>query len=152
MGFADPMASRTLHRRRLPQDPQDDDADVARALGLKANKAGRPPGALVRYLAAAYRLLVRRDGSRKTRRVLPVTSKEPSREPLITIDVFFRNVFQGVADPDSSVTALYVGPRILASFGRVNGEVSVDLPVIMNATSFQTTADYRIRAGFTVQF
>ncbi|EDY17740.1 hypothetical protein CfE428DRAFT_4779 [Chthoniobacter flavus Ellin428] len=60
--------------------------------------------------------------------------------------------FQGVPDPDSGVTALYVGPRIVASFGRINGEVSVDLPVIMNATSFQTTADYRIRAGFTVQF
>lgn len=60
--------------------------------------------------------------------------------------------FQGVPDPDSGVTALYVGPRLIASFGRINGEVSVDLPVIMNATSFQTTADYRIRAGFTVQF
>ncbi|MDR3404202.1 MAG: hypothetical protein P4L99_17015 [Chthoniobacter sp.] len=60
--------------------------------------------------------------------------------------------FQGVPDPDSGVTALYVGPRLTASFGRVNGEVGVDLPVIMNATSFQTTADYRIRAGFTVQF
>ena len=60
--------------------------------------------------------------------------------------------FQGVPDPDSSVTALYVGPRILASFGRVSGEVGLDLPVVMNATAFQTTADYRIRAGFSIQF
>lgn len=60
--------------------------------------------------------------------------------------------FQGVEDPDSSVTSLYVGPRINASFGRISGEVGVDLPVIMNATSFQTTADYRIRAGFTIHF
>ncbi len=47
--------------------------------------------------------------------------------------------FQGVADPDSSLTTLYVGPRLTASFGRVSGEVGVDLPVIMNATAFQTT-------------
>jgi hypothetical protein len=60
--------------------------------------------------------------------------------------------FQGVPDPDSGVTALYLGPRIVAAWGRVNGEVAVDIPVIMNATSYQTTADYRIRGGISIQF
>lgn len=60
--------------------------------------------------------------------------------------------FQGVADPDSGITTLYVGPRLTASWGRVEGEVALDLPVIMNATAFQTTADYRIRAGLSIHF
>ena len=60
--------------------------------------------------------------------------------------------FQGVADPDSGLTTLYVGPRVSATFGRVSGEIAWDLPVIMNATAFQTTADYRLRAGLTIHF
>ena len=60
--------------------------------------------------------------------------------------------FQGIDDPDSGVTALYLGPRISGGYKRVTGEVAVDLPVIMNTTKFQTTADYRIRAGLTVHF
>ena len=39
-----------------------------------------------------------------------------------------------------------------ATWGRVNAEVAVDLPVMMHTTALQTTADYRIRAGFTVHF
>ena len=60
--------------------------------------------------------------------------------------------FQGVADPDSGVTALYVGPRVIVSFGHVTGEVGVDLPAIMNTTAYQTAADYRIRAGLSIRF
>ncbi len=60
--------------------------------------------------------------------------------------------FQGVPDPDSGITMLYIGPRLTASMGRVNAEAGVDLPVITNATSFQTTADYRIRAGLSIHF
>jgi hypothetical protein len=60
--------------------------------------------------------------------------------------------FQGVPDPDSGVTALYVGPRLTVGLGRLSGDVGVDIPVIMNATSFQTTPGYRIRGGFTWQF
>jgi hypothetical protein len=60
--------------------------------------------------------------------------------------------FQGVSDPDSSVTELFVGPRIIATFGRVNGEIGLDLPVLMNTTAYQLTPDYRIRAGLSVRF
>lgn len=62
------------------------------------------------------------------------------------------DTFLGAPAEDTGVTALYVGPKIVASFGRVSGEVGADFPVIMNTTSFQTTPDYRIRAGFTVRF
>jgi hypothetical protein len=53
---------------------------------------------------------------------------------------------------DTGTTSLYFGPRILASFGRFIGEVGIDLPVIMNTTAFQTTPDFRIRAGITYRF
>ena len=60
--------------------------------------------------------------------------------------------FQGRVAGDTGVTSLYIGPRVLATWGRVNAEVAVDLPVMMHTTALQTTADYRIRAGFTVHF
>ena len=60
--------------------------------------------------------------------------------------------FQGREAADTGVTSLYIGPRVLATWGRVNAEIAVDLPVLMHTTALQTTADYRIRAGFTVHF
>ena len=60
--------------------------------------------------------------------------------------------FQGRVAEDTGVTSLYIGPRVLATWGRVNAEVAVDLPLMMHTTALQTTADYRIRAGFTVHF
>ena len=58
--------------------------------------------------------------------------------------------FQGRVAEDTGVTSLYIGPRVLATWGRVHAEVAVDLPLLMHTTALQTTADYRIRAGFTV--
>jgi hypothetical protein len=60
--------------------------------------------------------------------------------------------FQGVPDFDSGATILSVGPRVTAAFGRYSGEVGVDLPVITNTTKYQTTVDYRIRAGLSIHF
>ena len=60
--------------------------------------------------------------------------------------------FQGRVADDTGVTSLYIGPRVLATWGRVNAEVAVDLPMMMHTTALQTTADYRIRAGFTIHF
>ncbi len=60
--------------------------------------------------------------------------------------------FQGEPARDTGVTSLYVGPRVLGSLGRFTGELGVEVPVLMHTTSFQTTADFRIRAGFAVHF
>ncbi|MGB8169891.1 MAG: hypothetical protein WCF18_20480 [Chthoniobacteraceae bacterium] len=60
--------------------------------------------------------------------------------------------FQGERALDTGITSLYVGPRVTATFGRISGDVGVDLPVIMNTTKFQTTPDYRIHAGLTIHF
>lgn len=60
--------------------------------------------------------------------------------------------FQGERAKDSGLTSLYIGPRVTAAFGRIRGDLGVDLPVLMHTTSFQTTADYRIRAGLSIHF
>ncbi len=60
--------------------------------------------------------------------------------------------FQGRVAEDSGIASLYVGPRVLATWGRLNAEVALDLPVLMRTTALQTTADYRIRAGLTIHF
>ena len=60
--------------------------------------------------------------------------------------------FQGEPAEDTGLTSLYIGPRVLATWGRLNAEVEIDLPVMMHTTALQTTADYRIRAGFTIRF
>lgn len=60
--------------------------------------------------------------------------------------------FEGQPDTDTGVTSLFLGPRLLARAGRWNGEVNVDLPVIMNTTSFQTAPTYRVRADIPFRF
>lgn len=62
------------------------------------------------------------------------------------------DTFQSQSADDTGVTAVYLGPRLLASFGRITAEAGVDLPVLMHTTAFQTTPDYRIRAGFSYRF
>ncbi|MEP6669941.1 MAG: hypothetical protein ABJF10_12355 [Chthoniobacter sp.] len=62
------------------------------------------------------------------------------------------DTFLGESAEDTGVTSLYVGPQIVASFGRFNAEIGADIPVLMNTTSFQTTPDYRLRAGVTIRF
>ncbi len=60
--------------------------------------------------------------------------------------------FRGEDALDTGTTMLSVGPRVSASLGKWSGDLGLDLPVISNATKFQTTADYRIRAGLTFHF
>ena len=60
--------------------------------------------------------------------------------------------FQGRAAEDTGITSVFLGPRVVASFGRYSGEIGVDLPVSIENTALQVVPDYRINAGFSVQF
>lgn len=60
--------------------------------------------------------------------------------------------FQGRVSGDTGITAVYCGPKILATLGPVHGEIGVDLPVILDNTELQIVPDYRIRAALTVRF
>ena len=60
--------------------------------------------------------------------------------------------FQGAAVEDTGITSVFLGPRVIASMGRVSGEIGVDIPVIIDNTALQTVPDYRVRAGFAFRF
>jgi hypothetical protein len=62
------------------------------------------------------------------------------------------DTFQGEAAEDTGLTSLYLGPRVLATFGSWTMDVVCDLPVVMNNTALQTTPNFRIRAGVTYNF
>jgi hypothetical protein len=54
---------------------------------------------------------------------------------------------------DSSITALYLGPRITLTEGAaVNFELGADLPVYQNASAVQIVPDYRLHLSVGVRF
>jgi hypothetical protein len=60
--------------------------------------------------------------------------------------------FQGRPAEDTGITSLFLGPRVIAAFGRISGEIAVDLPVLIDNTALQVVPDYRIRAGIAIRF
>ena len=60
--------------------------------------------------------------------------------------------FQGEATDDTGITALFLGPRVVAGFGRISAEVAVEIPVLIDNTGFQAVADYRVRGGLAIRF
>jgi hypothetical protein len=60
--------------------------------------------------------------------------------------------FQGNAAEDTGITAVYLGPRVVASFGKISCELSVDLPVSMENTAFQVVPDYRLHGSVAISF
>jgi hypothetical protein len=60
--------------------------------------------------------------------------------------------FQGRPAEDTGITSVFLGPRVVASFGRFSGELGADFPVSIRNTALQVVPDYRIRAGFAIRF
>jgi hypothetical protein len=60
--------------------------------------------------------------------------------------------FQGEPAEDTGITSVFLGPRLIASLGRVSGEIGVDIPVSIDNISLQTVPDYRVRAGIAFRF
>lgn len=60
--------------------------------------------------------------------------------------------FRGAAAKDTGITSVFLGPRVVASYGRWSGDVAVELPVAMDNTALQAVPDYRLRAGLSFQF
>jgi hypothetical protein len=60
--------------------------------------------------------------------------------------------FQGRPAEDTGITSVFVGPRIVASFGKWSGELSAELPVSIDNTALQIVPDYRLRASLAVRF
>lgn len=60
--------------------------------------------------------------------------------------------FRGKAAEDTGITSVFLGPRIIASFGKISGELAADLPVSIGNTALQVVPDYRLRASVAVRF
>jgi len=60
--------------------------------------------------------------------------------------------FQGRAAEDTGVTSVFIGPRIIASYDQLSGELAAEFPVLMNTTAFQAVPDYRLRASIAVSW
>ena len=63
------------------------------------------------------------------------------------------DTFQGAKAGDTGTTAVYLGPELQLTWkNRVSLDFGVDLPVVMNTTSFQTVPDYRLHGSLTFRF
>jgi hypothetical protein len=60
--------------------------------------------------------------------------------------------FQGNAAEDTGITSVFLGPRVVASFGRISGELAVELPVSIDNTALQVVPDYRLRGSVAIRF
>jgi hypothetical protein len=60
--------------------------------------------------------------------------------------------FRGKPAEDTGITAVSVGPRIVAARGRWSAQLEADLPVLIDNTSYQVVPDYRIHAGISIGF
>ena len=60
--------------------------------------------------------------------------------------------FRGKKAEDTGITTVAVGPRIVASLGKVSAELGADLPVLIDNTALQVVPDYRIRGGIAIRF
>jgi hypothetical protein len=55
--------------------------------------------------------------------------------------------FRGQPAEDTGITSVFVGPRVVGSFGKMSGEIAIELPVSIENTALQVVPDYRLRAS-----
>jgi hypothetical protein len=60
--------------------------------------------------------------------------------------------FGGKRAEDTGITSVYVGPRVLVSYGKLSGEFAAELPVSIDNTALQVVPDYRVRGSFGFRF
>jgi hypothetical protein len=60
--------------------------------------------------------------------------------------------FQGNAAEDTGITSVFLGPHVVASFGKISGELAVELPVSIDNTALQVVPDYRLRGSVAIRF
>ena len=60
--------------------------------------------------------------------------------------------FQGQVAADTGITSVFLGPRLVASLGKVSGELALELPVSIDNTALQAVPDYRLRGSLAIRF
>ena len=60
--------------------------------------------------------------------------------------------FRGKAVDDTGITSVFLGPRVVASYGKLSGELAAELPVSIENTSLQVVPNYRLKASLAIRF
>jgi hypothetical protein len=60
--------------------------------------------------------------------------------------------FRGEVAEDTGITSVFLGPRLVASYGKLSAELAAELPVLIENTSLQVVPDYRLKASFAIRF
>jgi len=60
--------------------------------------------------------------------------------------------FRGQPAEDTGITSVFLGPRLIASSGKLSAELAAEFPVSIDNTALQAVPDYRLRASFAVRF
>ncbi|MFL6531529.1 MAG: hypothetical protein ACJ8KX_13760 [Chthoniobacterales bacterium] len=60
--------------------------------------------------------------------------------------------FRGQPAEDTGITSVFLGPRVIASFGKISAELAAEFPVSIDNTALQAVPDYRIRGSFAIRF
>ena len=63
-----------------------------------------------------------------------------------------RDRFRGQPAVDTGISSVFLGPRVVASRGRLSAEVAAELPVFIHNTALQAVPDYRLHGAISVQF
>jgi hypothetical protein len=60
--------------------------------------------------------------------------------------------FRGKAAEDTGITSVFIGPRVMASYGKLSAELAGEFPISIHNTALQAVPDYRIRASVGLRF
>ncbi len=60
--------------------------------------------------------------------------------------------FRGAPADDTGITSVFLGPRVVASLGKISGELAAEFPLLIDNTALQVVPDYRLRASVAVRF
>ena len=63
-----------------------------------------------------------------------------------------RDRFRGQPAVDTGISSVFLGPRVVASHGRLSAEVAAELPVFIHNTALQAVPDYRLHGAISFQF
>jgi hypothetical protein len=60
--------------------------------------------------------------------------------------------FRGQPADDTGITSVFLGPRVVASIGKISGELAAAFPLLIDNTALQVVPDYRLQASLAVRF
>jgi hypothetical protein len=60
--------------------------------------------------------------------------------------------FRGQSAQDTGITSVFLGPRVIASYGKLSAELAAEFPVSIDNTALQVVPDYRLRGSLAIRF